>query len=337
MVKIGSAGLYIALECGATHTGKESLLRLAKAAAAAGADALKVQVIRADDLMRADDPTEITFGTVGGERRESLYGALKRRELPFEDWAEVRDACADLGLAFIATPSGPRMVNFLASIEADALKIAKGDMTYLELVQLAARTGLPLLLDGRERVTELGEAIWTAERAGATNIILVHCASGYPPPESGVHLRAIPILREVFGRPVGFSDHSPSEVMCHAALALGARYIEKSVSENPSIQTVEHSISLGLEELRGFVRRLRAVELALGEAAVLALSRVAPAHRRGLFAAHDLPAFRVLIREDLDCIRPEVGIPVNQLAAVVGRTLSRPVRGGDPIRWEDLT
>lgn len=338
MVKIGSAGVYIALECGATHTGKESLLRLAKAAAAAGADALKVQVIRAEDYMRPDDPTMVEFATHAGVERERIFEALRRRELTFKEWAEVRGACRDLGLGFIGTPSGPETVNWLALQKADGIKIAKGDMTYLELVAYAACTGLPLLLDGRERVTELAQAVQVAEEAGAQELVIVHTPSGYPAPQAGVHLRAIPVLRDLFGSHavIGYSDHSGGEHVCHAAVALGVRYIEKTVSEEPSRLEVEHWISLAPAQLDGFVSRLREVESAIGDPGILASSRVEPAHRRGLVAAHDLSTFRILAREDLDCLRPEAGIQANRLAEVVGRKLTRPVRRGDPITWGDL-
>ena len=335
---IGSAGVFISLECGATHTGRESLLRLAKAAAAAGADALKVQVIRAEDYLRPDDPTMVEFGTASGTRRERVFDALKRRELHPDEWREVRLRCRDLGVAFIATPSHRDMIDLLTDMGADAIKIAKGDMTHLELVAYAASTGLPLLLDGRERVTDLAEALRVAEEAGAHDLVIVHTPSGYPAPQAGVHLRAIPVLRELFGTraTIGYSDHSGGEHICHAAVALGVRYIEKTVSEDPQLLQVEHSISLRPDELPGLVARLRAVEAALGDPAILASSRVEPAHRRGLVAAHELPAFRVLAREDLDLLRPEAWIPANRLAEVVGRKLNRPVRAGDPIGWGDL-
>src|SRR3990167_2937749 len=98
MVKIGSTGIFIALECGATHTGRESLIRLAKAAAAAGADALKVQVIRAEDYLRPDDPAMVEFGTAGGARQERVFDDLKRRELWPDDWRGGRVVCRALGL-----------------------------------------------------------------------------------------------------------------------------------------------------------------------------------------------------------------------------------------------
>lgn len=327
---------FLAAEVGATHTGLASLLRLAEAVARAGFDALKVQVVRAEDLMAPGDETEIEFGTVGGGvGRETLYGALKRRELSAEGWRLVKERCDELGLAFIGTPSGPEMVDLLVGLKAHALKIAKGDMTHLALIEYAAQRVPALLLDGRERIQEVGRALELARTAGVDTLI-VHCPSGYPAPIAGVHLAAIPALQAVFGPIVGYADHSIGSDLCLAARALGAVYLEKTLTEDRTRPQVEHAMSLEPQDLPTFFHRVRALEAALGTPRILTASRVEPAHRRGLVAARDLPRGHVLGSGDVLCRRPEAGIGADQAAAVEGLMLLRSLRAGDALRWKDL-
>ena len=183
---------FISLEAGATHTGLQSALELVRAAADAGADAVKFQTILADELM-ADEDFEIAFESASGKSQESVYNALKRRELTLEEWAEVKAFCDRRGLLFISTPSGFETVDWLKKLGAAAIKVSKSDINHRVLIEYIAQQGLPVILDGRERFEDVETAARICEDAGVEDIVVMHCPSGYPAERAGIHLSAVTI------------------------------------------------------------------------------------------------------------------------------------------------
>lgn len=308
----------VCFEAGATHDGLTTALRLCDAAREAGADAVKFQTIRAADLLVSRDTT-IEFMTSRGPRSESVYTALERRELSFDDWRKLKRHCDDLGLLFISTPSGPETLDLLAEIGADAVKISKSDVTHRLLIRQAAGTGIPLIIDGRERFEDVAHAVDICEQAGLRDIVIMHCPSGYPAEHGGVHLSAIRHIREIFGYPVGYADHSTGTVMNFAALALGADMLEKTITLDRETNAVEHAMSLEPHELASFVTQVRAVEAALGNPRIIFSSRVNAEHRRSVIMRRTVDKGQVIVLDDIDFRRPGTHIPAERYDAVVGR------------------
>lgn len=236
--------VLISFEPGATHTGLESAKRLCRTAAEAGADAVKFQTLRAEDLMLPHEDMQVEYQTPKGKQSESIYGALKRRELTFDEWRELKAHCDDLGILFISTPSGKETVDLLMEMEVAAIKVSKSDINHRLLLDYIARQGLPVVLDGRERFEDVEEAVRICERHGLKDIVIMHCPSGYPAEHAGIHLSAIPHIRGIFDYPVGYADHSVGTAMNFAALGLGVDYIEKTITENRATNAVEHYMSL---------------------------------------------------------------------------------------------
>ncbi|MDE1819187.1 MAG: N-acetylneuraminate synthase family protein, partial [Thaumarchaeota archaeon] len=190
-------------------------------------------------------------------------------ELPKEAWQELVRYSKENNLVFITTPEFPDSIEFLVDIGVDVLKISKGDINNVLLIEEAAKSKLPIILDGREKFDDVEKAIKICESNGNNQIIIMHCPSGYPAENAGIHLRAINTIQQKCQYPVGFADHSPGGIMNYAAVALGASMLEKTITTNTKIEHVEHFMSLELSELKKFIENIRAVEQAMGNPDIL--------------------------------------------------------------------
>lgn len=340
-VKIGGRSVgeghpvFISLEAGATHDGLETAKKLCQAASDAGADAVKFQTLRAADLMVRDD-TQIEYENAQGKRSESVLKALQRRELSFDDWRRLKEFCDSLNLAFISTPSGPETIDLLADMGAAAIKVSKSDINHRILIDYMARKKLPIILDGRERFEDVEAAARICEGHGLRDIIIMHCPSGYPAQHAGIHLNAIRHIKEIFGYPVGYSDHSVGTAMNFAAIALGASFLEKTITLDRNTEAVEHYMSLEPREIKPFIQEVRAVEAALGDPRIIFNSRVKVEHRRSLQARRALPAGHKITLDDLDFRRPGTYIPADRYEEVVGRSTAKGIAAGDFLLPADL-
>ncbi|MBI2625297.1 MAG: N-acetylneuraminate synthase family protein [Candidatus Nealsonbacteria bacterium] len=329
----------ISLEPGATHEGLESAKALLKAVAESSADAVKFQTFLpgdADRIMGRKDIL-IEFGTPEGKMAESVYGALKRREMSKDEWIELVSFAKEADLAFITAPYFLETVDFLLETGVDAIKVSKGDINNSMLIDYIAKTGLPVILDGRERFEDVDKAVETCEKNGNRQIIIMHCPSGYPAPNAGVHLRAIEAMKKIYSYPVGFADHSIGGLMNYAAVALGANMLEKTITLDRTAKKVEHFMSLDPNDLKEFVKNVRAVEEAMGDPRVIFKSRVEENARRSFVAKRDIKKGEVISSELLDFKRPgNSGISCSALDKVLGRKAKTSIPKDAFLKWEML-
>jgi N,N'-diacetyllegionaminate synthase len=330
--------VYVTFEAGPTHAGVESALRLADAAARAGANALKFQIIDADRLC-ADRAQTISYGVLtdratgaSATRSESLYEILKRRELSKDDWRRVKRHCDGIGLAFFATVGFDDEVDFMAELGCHSIKIASADVDHHPLIEYAAKSGLALQLDtGHATLGEIEAAVDLIRRQGNENIIIHHCPTGYPARLPGINLNVITTLKRMFVYPVAFSDHTPGWEMDIAAVCLGANLIEKTITEDRATPSIEHIMSIEPAEAAAFVQAIRAMETALGNRRRLVSaeeSSARMANRRSAHAVRDLKAGEPLAEKDVLYRRPGYGLRPNELRHYVGRPLRQAVRAG---------
>ena len=333
------APVFIVFEGGATHTGFESARRMVELAAEAGADAVKFQTVFARNMMSSED-VPFDYGTLEGKKQESLFEILKRRELSYDEWARVHGRAEERGVIFFSTPDTPESIDFLVRIGTPAIKIAGGDMNNYPLIAHAAATKLPVLLDTRGTLGDLEKAVETCVREGNEQIIIVHCPSGYPSDVESIQLRIIELYRRLYPFPVGFSDHSPGRDMDVAAIALGADFIEKTITFDRSAPGPEHIMSLIPDELGEFVVRLREVEQGLGtpfakipdEGGRKSMQKV----RRSIVMARRAMAGETITASMVAYKRPGYGIPPELVSLVIGCTLRADVEQDAPLRWEAL-
>ena len=331
---------FIIAEAGVNHNGKLDIARrLVNAAKASGADAVKFQTFRAEDLVTADAPKAAyqERNTGGGE---SQFEMLKRLELTADDYRELAAYCRRQEIAFVSTPFDHGSVDLLAEIGVPLFKTPSGEITNLPYLAHIARLGRPMIVStGMSYLGEVEAAVRRTEAAGAPPICLMHCVSNYPAAPADVNLRAMQTLATAFQVPVGYSDHTEGGEVAMAAVALGACVLEKHLTLDRSLPGPDHQASLEPEEFAAFVRGIRVVEAALGDgrkAPAASEAGVAAVARKSIVLARDVAAGAVLTPESVTIKRPGTGLPPSLLPTVLGRTARTALRAGTVITFEHL-
>lgn len=328
---------YVIAEAGVNHDGAlDQALRLVDVAAEAGADAVKFQVFRAEELTTAGAETAEYQKRSGAS---SQRGLLTRLELSDKALRRVRARCNERGIEFLATPFGPRDIDRLMELEVSAIKIASTDVNNAPLLSVAARARLPLIVStGAATEDEIGTSV---ERLRQWNVIerliLLHCVSAYPTPLEAANLRAIGTLQRTFGVVCGFSDHTTEARTGAWAVAAGASVLEKHFTLDHAAPGPDHAMSLDPVGLRQYISAVREIERALGTGrlGLTALEAdVRAVARKSVVAACDLKTGTVLRPEMLTVKRPAGGIEPDQLDAVIGRQVAGDVAQDTILTWD---
>lgn len=329
----------ICFEPSSTYSSVKEAKEMIHASALAGADAVKFQTFitgEADRMMGKRDIT-VNFTTASGKKQELVHEALKRKELSKDEWKELVAYAKELNLIFITSAYFPETIDFIAEIGVDAIKVSKGDVNNVLLVEKMAEKNIPIIIDGREKFQDVIRDVEICERKNNKKIMIMHCPSGYPAEDSGVHLIALNKIKEKFPYPVGFADHSPGGIMNFAAIALGAKILEVTITPNKNIQHVEHFMSLELDELKEFVTNVRAVEEAIGSPEILNVSRVEESARRSFVAKSDIKSGQPITKEVIDFKRPgDEGISCADGFKVLEKKASVDIAKGTFLKWEML-
>jgi N-acetylneuraminate synthase/N,N'-diacetyllegionaminate synthase len=334
----GGAPLVIA-EGGVNHNGSVELaLRLVDAAADAGADAVKFQTFSADALASPEAPQAIYQAQRAAAA--SQVEMLRRLELPGDAWAALRDRAGERGMIFLSTPFDLASVGLLAGLEVPAFKVGSGDLTNLVLLRAVAAHGRPLLLStGMATMDEVAAAVADLRAHGDPPLVLLQCTSAYPADAEEANLAAMATLREAFGVPVGYSDHTMGINVAIAAAALGAAVIEKHLTLDRSMSGPDHAASLEPDAFAEMVRGVREAAAALGDgikAPRPGEADAAAVARRSLVVTRHVPAGEVLGEADLDAMRPAGGISPLRLDEVAGRRAARDLEARTLLRPDDL-
>ena len=329
--------LLIIAEAGVNHDGKlDQAFALVRAAKKAGADVVKFQYFRSDTLVSKGAPTaDYQKRNAGGTDQANM---LRRLELSLDDFARIAAVCRDEGIEFLCTPFDDEAIGGLVKLGMRWIKVPSGEMTNLHWLRQAARQKLPVLLStGMSTLDEVGAAVDILFQGGAGVITLLQCTSIYPAGAETLNLRAMVTMRERFGRPVGFSDHSEDDYAAIAAVALGACVVEKHLTLDRNLSGPDHRASLEPDTFARMVRRLRNTVIALGDgkkAPAEAERSIAALVRRSWHAARDLAAGQTLAEKDAVLKRPADGLAPG--IEVVGRKLLRARAADEPIRATDL-
>lgn len=321
---------FVIAEIGLNHGGSiDRAIALVDAAASAGAHAVKLQTIVAEELVAPSCPAPSHVDAA------SLVDFFRQFELDEAAHRAVAARAVRHGLKVMATPFSESAVDMLERVGVDAYKIASGDLTWDQLIARAAATGKPLVIStGMSSLVEVQHALAVARHAGADRIALLHCVSAYPVPRGSENLLAIRTLADECRVPVGLSDHGEDTFALPIAVSLGAALYERHLVLDDDVDSVDRAVSSTPCELAAAICASRRAWSALGsgrKACVAAESVNAAASRRSLCATGDLPAGHVLAAGDLVALRPASGLPPAALAAVVGRALVRAIRKGDPL------
>ena len=339
--------VFVIAEAGVNHNGRLDLaLRLIEAAHAAGADAVKFQTFRAEDVVtptaRTADYQRANTGA------SSQFDMIKALELDQAAHRELARHSERVGIEFFSTPFSLEAVDQLVALGVRRIKLPSGEITNRPLLEKAASTRLPLLMSsGMATLEEVRTAVgWVTARwqaighaAGPQALVLMHCTSAYPAPAAALNLKAIATMAGAFAWPVGYSDHSEGIEAAVAATALGATAIEKHLTLDKALPGPDHRASADAGEFAAMVRSIRQVESMLGDG----VKRPDPIEadtrdvaRRSVVTTRGLPAGHVLAEADLALRRPGTGIAPDQWHALQGRRLNCDVPANTCLQWAML-
>jgi N,N'-diacetyllegionaminate synthase len=332
---------YVIAEAGVNHNCDVQLgYKLIETAGAAGADAIKFQSYTAGKIstrvaprywFEPKDPSGTQWDTFD-----------KLDKLSDRDFKSLLGHARHVGLTAFSTPFDDEAVDFLASLDVPAFKIASADLTCHGLIERSARVGKPMILStGTSTLAEVEEALEVCARAGNEQVVLLHCTLKYPCPPEGINLRMMEHLMRAFpGVPVGLSDHSLGISVPQAAVALGACMIEKHYTVDKTLPgSPDHHLSVDPPELKAMVEGIRTVEKALGKAQKGLEPLEADAHRfarRSVTSAAAIAAGTVITRAMLTYKRPGTGISPRLLDLVVGRTARVDIPADTTMTWDML-
>lgn len=335
---------FVTLELGPTHGGFSSAYQAVALAKEAGADAIKYQIFRPEEVLARDD-LEFTFEVLVD--RESgasesvtarLFDLLKERTLSDEQWEEVANHAHACQVQIFFTVGTFTDIELAVNLGATSIKIASGDITFRQLIERAAQTGLPVQLDsGAGTTTEVRRAVdWVERTTGNGGVIAHHCPSGYPAQPRDVRLRQLSQLKEQLDCPVAFSDHSPGWEMDIAAIALGANMIEKTVTADRSTRSIEHMQSIEWGEVASFVSAIRSVDLALLPLEHTDEPKASFVSRRSPYLAQAATAGTRVSDLVISYLRPNAGLSPSELHDLSDWTLKSDFPSGHCLRHEDL-
>ncbi|HYD44835.1 MAG TPA: pseudaminic acid synthase [Phenylobacterium sp.] len=330
---------YLICELSGNHNGSlDRALAMIDAAAATGCDAIKLQTYTPDTItLDHDGPGFVIEDGLWKGRR--LYELYAEAHTPYAWHAPLFARARERGVTIFSTPFDDTAVDLLESLDAPAYKIASFEAVDLPLIARVARTGKPMIIStGLASLAEMAEAVETARANGADQLVLLHCVSSYPAPVEDANVRTVPDLAARFGVVAGLSDHTPGSAAAVAAVALGARVIEKHFTLARADGGPDAAFSLEPAEFTALVHDCKAAFRALGRAHYDALGSEAAAadHRRSLYVARDVPAGGMLTAADIRSVRPGHGLAPKHLPQVLGRRAGRALAKGEPVDWSML-
>ncbi len=337
--KIGEKNpTFIIAEMSGNHNGdKKRAFEIVDAAADAGVDAIKLQTYTADTITL--DCRNEYFMTQKGSPWEgqTLYELYSQAYTPWEWQKEIIDRATDRGLVCFSTPFDFSAVEFLEELDVPAYKIASYEIQDIPLLIKVAKTKKPIIIStGIASYEEIEEAVNICKQNDNPNIILLKCVSEYPSPYEDINLNVIPKMITDFNCVCGLSDHSMGTEVSVAAVALGARVIEKHLTLRREDGGVDSSFSMEPQEMANMVRQIRNVEKALGKSSyeLTALQVKGRVYGRSLFVSEDIEAGEVLTNENIRSVRPAYGMNTKYYEEVIGKKACRPLKKGSPLKWD---
>ncbi|MDD3296576.1 MAG: N-acetylneuraminate synthase [Candidatus Omnitrophica bacterium] len=337
---IDTGSVFVIAEAGINHNGNLSVAKkLVDEAFRAGADAVKFQTFFAKDLAVPGAP-KADYQKQSGSADESQLDMLSKLELKEGQWLKLYEYCREKGIIFMSTPFDNKSVELLDGLGMEVFKISSGEITNIPFLSYVASKKKPVILStGMSTLAEVEAAVKAIKNSGIGKIVLLHCVSNYPARAQEVNLKAMLTLKEKFGFPVGYSDHTLGIDITIAAVALGASVIEKHFTLKCDSVGPDHKISLEPGQLQSMIKNIHRVKIALGDGQKRPVSSeeaVAKAVRKSLVAACDIKAGTVLEEGFIAIKRPGTGLPPAKINGLIGRQVKLNITKGTLLSLEML-
>ncbi len=334
---IGTKSVFIIAEAGVNHNGSlQTALRLVDAAKTAGADAVKFQTWKTENVVTRN-AKKAAYQLKSTAVKESQFEMLKRLELSYRDFRTIKGYCDRKKIVFLSTADEIESAAFLNGLQP-MFKVGSAELTDLPFLRKLAAFNKPVLLStGMGTIQDIKAAL-DALRQGGLNkkkIAILHCHSDYPTEYKDANLRAIMTIHEIFGLPVGYSDHTLGIEVTVAAVALGARIIEKHFTLNRHMAGPDHKISLTPAELKVMVTSIRHAEAALGDGIKRPSGKEEknmPLIRKSIVAKNQIKKGEVFNERNLTVKRPGLGVSPSRWDEVMGRRAKKTYEADEMIK-----
>jgi N-acetylneuraminate synthase len=344
-IKIGNKWIgekhptYFIAEIGANFDGNiDKAKRLIDAAKKSGADCAKFQTFSTPKIVSEGGFSLMQLKGVHGSWGRTVSEVFKEAEFPMEWHHEIADYCKNTGIDFSTSPYFKEAVDLCVELNVPFIKIGSGDITWLEMIDYIARKGLPLMLaTGDASLSEIDDAVRIIEAAGNKNLLLMQCITNYPSKIDSANVNVLKTYQLAFDVLTGYSDHSPGHVVALASTVIGGRVVEKHFTLNKKDKGPDHPHSMEPQEFKFMVDSIREVERAMGSTrkeVVEEEGETVYVQRRCLYAKNDLPQGHIMTADDIDVLRPALGIPPKFKSVIIGKECKKEIAKGQPLFWE---
>lgn len=327
---------YVIAEMSANHAGEfNRALEIIHAAKESGADCIKLQTYT-PDTMTIDCDKEYFQIKKGTWKGESLYQLYKKAYTPWEWHERLKEETEKLGLDFLSTPFDKTAVDFLENLKVSFYKIASFELTDIPLLKYISSMGKPIILStGMGTLGEIEEAVNAIFSTGNKKLCILKCSSAYPAISKDMNVRTIKNLKDIFGVPVGLSDHSMGSIGAITGIAMGANVIEKHFCLSRKIENPDASFSMEPHEFKKMVDDIRAAELAMGKISynLSGQERENQIFRRSIFAVKDIRQGEPFTENNIRIIRPANGLPPKYYDEILQKTAVKDIERGTPLTW----
>ena len=328
---------YLIAELSGNHNGSiEIAKKTIKAAKDFGADAIKLQTYNADTMTINCDKDDFLIKD-GLWKGYTLYELYKEAHTPFEWHKDLFNYAKEIGITIFSSPFDESAVDLLESLNTPAYKIASFEICDIPLIRYIASKKKPMLIStGMASKEEITEAITNAKDFGCNEILIFHCISSYPTPLDKARLNTISSLKDQYQLEVGLSDHTIGNNAAIAAVALGASAIEKHFILDKKQKGPDSAFSIEPNDLNLLKKEVNEIWQALGSGKESRpnIEKQNKIFRRSLYFVKDLKKGTTLKKGDIRRIRPGFGLPPKYEDLIIGKSLTKNISRGEPVKWE---
>ena len=329
---------FVVAELSANHRHDFNLaVKTIQAAKKAGADAIKLQTYTPDTMTVNCQNRRFRVGKNTLWAGKSLYQLYQEAYTPWEWHARLKRLAENLGLVFFSTPFDKSATDFLEQLKVPVYKIASLEIVDIPLIEYVAKKGKPMMIStGIATLNDVREAVNACKRVGNNQIVLLKCTSSYPTPLEEANLRSMEYLAKKFRTVVGISDHTMGTEVSVAAVALGAKVVERHFIYDRKVGGPDAAFSLEPLEFKSMVQSIRKVETAMGcwEYKRSKSMKDAQRYARSLFAVQDIEKGKLLTADNVKSIRPGGGLQPIYLTKVLHKEAKVHIKKGTPLQWK---
>lgn len=315
--------VYIIAEAGVNHNGSlEEAKKLCYAAKEAGADCVKFQTWITEKII-TENVEQAEYQKKNNGNSKSQFQMLKELELSQEDFCEVKRYCEEIGIQFASTADEKESLDFLVKLGIPFIKVGSGDIGNISYLRYIGSKGLPVILStGMSTLADIEISLTALREGGANDIKILHCTTNYPCPYDSVNLKAMYTIKCAFGLEVGYSDHTIGIEVPIAAVARGAKIIEKHFTLDRTLEGPDQKASTEPAEFKQMVIAIRHIESAIGNGIKVptnAEKKISRVVLKRIVAAKPIPKGKIIDVADLTVKRNDSGLSADKWDFVIGK------------------